>query len=159
MFQPSYMTGIQIWSMFGYLRLKMPEKKRCKTNWRDNIVRFSGNELWKRVAKQEFVSKPRRGWGGGWWTQQQFIENSKDGFLQLCEQGDSIWQIKCYNEICSRKTYPIKHQLKGAAEIWAYVAWLMLEWWFDNQCTRNETIVHYLTSNKVASNFGFTHHS
>ena len=32
MFQPSYLTEIQISLMTGYLRLRMPEKKRCNTN-------------------------------------------------------------------------------------------------------------------------------
>ena len=77
MFQPSHLTEIQIWLVSGYLRLGMPEKKRCNTNWRDDIVRFSGNELWKRVPKQESISKPTRGWGGGWWTQRHIIEISK----------------------------------------------------------------------------------
>ena len=40
----------------------------------------------------------------------------KDGFPQLCEQGDNICQIKWYNDVCSRKTYTIKHWLKGAPE-------------------------------------------
>ena len=43
----------------------------------------------------------------------------KDGFPQLCEQGDNIYQIKWYNDVCSRKTYTIKHWLKCAPEIWA----------------------------------------
>ncbi len=38
----------------------------------------------------------------------------KDGFPQSCEQGDNICQIKWYNDVCSRKTYTIKHWLKGA---------------------------------------------
>ena len=33
----------------------------------------------------------------------------KDGFPQLCGQGDNICQIKWYNDVCSRKTYTIKH--------------------------------------------------
>ena len=41
---------------------------------------------------------------------------TKDGFPQLCEQGDNICQIKWYNDVCSRKTYTIKHWLKGALE-------------------------------------------
>ena len=49
-------------------------EERCNTNCRDDIVRSSGNELWKRVPKQEFIIKSRRGWGGGWWTRRQFIE-------------------------------------------------------------------------------------
>ena len=72
MSQPSYLTEIQIWLVPGYLRLGMPEKKRCNTNWRDANVRSSGNELWKQVPKPESISKPRRGWGGGWWTQRDF---------------------------------------------------------------------------------------
>ena len=43
----------------------------------------------------------------------------QDGFPQLCEQGDNICQIKWYNDVCMRKTYTIKHWLKGAPEIWA----------------------------------------
>ena len=42
----------------------------------------------------------------------------KYGFPQLCEQGDNICQIKWYIDVCSRKTYTIKHWLKGAREIW-----------------------------------------
>ena len=77
MFQPSYLTEIQIWLVSGYLRLGMPEKKRCNRYWRDENVRSSGKELWKRVPKQEFTIKPRIGWEGGWWTKQQFIGISK----------------------------------------------------------------------------------
>ena len=43
----------------------------------------------------------------------------KDGFPPLSEQGDNICQINWYKEVCSRKTYTIKHWLKGAREIWA----------------------------------------
>ena len=75
--QPSYLTEIQIQLVSWYLRLRIPEKKRCNTNWRDDNVRSSRNELWKRVPKQEFIIKPRRGWGGGWWTHRPFIEISK----------------------------------------------------------------------------------
>ena len=81
MFQPSYLTEIQVWLVSGYLRLRMPEEKRCDTNWRDDIVRFSLNELWKWVLKQEFIINPRRGWGGGGWTWRQLIEISKKGDL------------------------------------------------------------------------------
>ena len=47
---------------------------------------------------------------------------AKDGCPQLCEQGDIICQIKWYNDVCSRKTYTIKHWLKVVPEIWAEVA-------------------------------------
>ena len=46
MFQPSYLPEIRIWLVTGYYRLNMSEKKRCKTNRRDNVARFSGNGLW-----------------------------------------------------------------------------------------------------------------
>ena len=36
-------------------------EERCNTNCRDDIVRFSGIELWKRDLKQEFIIKSRRG--------------------------------------------------------------------------------------------------
>ena len=41
----------------------------------------------------------------------------KDGFPPLGEQGDNICQIKRYKEVSSRKTYTIKHWLKGAPEV------------------------------------------
>ena len=43
----------------------------------------------------------------------------KDGFPQFCEQGDNICQIKMIYDVCSRKTYTVKHWLKCAPEIWA----------------------------------------
>ena len=33
----------------------------------------------------------------------------KDGFPQLCEQGDNIGHIEVDNEVCSRKTFTSKH--------------------------------------------------
>ena len=77
MFQPSYLTEIQIWLGSWYLRHRMPKKKRCDTDWRDDIVRFSRIELWKRVLKQEFIINPREWRGGGWWIQQHFVKISK----------------------------------------------------------------------------------
>ena len=72
----------------------MPEKKRCNTNCQDDIVRFSGIELWKRVPKQEFI----RNQGEDEEVADGLSEKSsifpKDGFPQLCEQGDNISQIK-----------------------------------------------------------------
>ena len=52
-------------------------EENMQHNWRDDIVRSSGNELWKQVRNKSPSLKPRRGWGGGWWTQWQFIEISK----------------------------------------------------------------------------------
>ena len=109
-------------------------RKRCDTNWREDIIRFSGNEPRKQVPKQEFIIKPRRGWGGGWWTQRPFIEIfQKDGFPQLWEQGVKICQIKWYNEVCSRKTYTIKHWLKGAPVIWVGL---------HDQCQNGDSIIN-----------------
>ena len=34
-------------------------RKRCDTNWREDIVRFSWNEPWKQVPKQEFIIKTK----------------------------------------------------------------------------------------------------
>ena len=75
MFQPSSLTKIQIRLVSWYLRLRMSEKKRCNTNRHCKIL---GKWLWKWVRRRGFIIiKPRRGWGGGWWAQRQFIENSK----------------------------------------------------------------------------------
>ena len=118
MSQSSYLTEIQIWLVPGCLRLRMPEKKRCDTIWWDDIVRFSGNELWERVQNKS--SSLNQGEDGE--VADGINDNSsrltKDGFPQLFEQGDNICQIKWYNDVCSRKTYKIKHWLNGAPEIW-----------------------------------------
>ena len=66
------------------------------------------------------------------------LKFSKDGFPHLCEQGDNICQIKWYKEVCSRKTYSVKHWLKGPPEIWVWVAWSKLEWWFHKRWSKNE---------------------
>ena len=42
---------------------------------------------------------------------------TKDGFPQLCEQGDNICLIKWYKGVSSRRTYRTKHWLKRAPEI------------------------------------------
>ena len=62
----------------------------------------------------------------------------KDGCPQLSEQGDNICQIKRYKEVCSRKTYTIKHWLKGAPEIWVGL---------HDQCQNGDSIVNSLRMN------------
>ena len=94
-------------------------EEKVQRNWRNDIIRFSGNELWKRVSKQEFIINSRRGEEVPDWLSDNSLRFSKDGFPHLCEQGDIICQIKWYKEVCSRKTYSVKHWLKGAPEIWA----------------------------------------
>ena len=49
--QPSYLNVVQIRLVSGYLRLRIPEKKRCITNRRNDISKFSGNELRERVLE------------------------------------------------------------------------------------------------------------
>ena len=62
----------------------------------------------------------------------------KDGFPPLSEQGDNICQIKWYKEVCSRKTYTIKHWLKGAPEIWVGL---------HDQCQNGDSISEGLRMN------------
>ena len=62
----------------------------------------------------------------------------KDGFPQLSEQGDNICQIKRYKEVSSRKTYTIKHWLKGAPEIWVGL---------HDQCQNGDAIINSLRMN------------
>ena len=120
MFQPSYLSEIQIWSVSKYLRRGMPERKRYNTNRRDDIVRFSGNELWKQVPKQEFIINPRRGWGGGWWIQQHFVKISKKMDYHNYVNKEITFVISNDIMMYARgKTYTIKHWLKVAPEIWA----------------------------------------
>ena len=63
---------------------------------------------------------------------------TKDGFPQLCEQGDNICQIKWYNDVYSRKTYTIKHWLKGVPELWAGL---------HDQCQNGDSIINSLRMN------------
>ena len=97
----------------------MPEKKRCNTNTRDDIV--DSREM---NYGSEFLNKSSSlNQGEGEEVADGLNENSftlpKDGFPQLCEQRDNICQIKWYNDVCSSKSYTIKHWLKGAPKIWA----------------------------------------
>ena len=105
MFQPPYLAEIQNWLVSGYLRLGMPEKKRCNTIWRDDIVRFSEmiyvSELWNKsssVNQGEDEEVADR-------LSNKSLRFPKDWFPQLCEQGNIICQIKWYNDVCSRETY------------------------------------------------------
>ena len=93
-------------------------EERCNTNCQDDKVRFSGIVLWKRAPKQEFIIKSRRGEEVADWLSDNSLRFSKDWFPHLCEQGDIICQIKWYKEVCSSKTYTVKHWLKGPPEIW-----------------------------------------
>ena len=130
--QPSYLTRIHIWLVLGYLRLRMLDKKRCNTI--DEMTLYHSREMNYGSEFRNQSSSVNQGEDEE--VADELNENStrfpKDGFPQLWEQGDSICQIKWYNEVCSRK-YTVKHWLKGAPEIWAKVAWSMLEWWFNNQ--------------------------
>ena len=139
MFQPSYLTEVQIRLVSGYLRLRIPEKKRCNANWRDDIVRFSGK--WTMGAGFWSNSSPLNQ-GEGKEVSGELNGNSpifsKDGFPPLSEQGDKICQIKWYKEVCSRKTYTIKHWLKGAPEIWVGL---------HDQCQNGDSIINSLRMN------------
>ena len=68
----------------------------------------------------------------------QHRDFQKDGFPQLCELEDNISRIKWYNDVCSRKTYTIKHWLKGAPEIWVGL---------HDQCQNGDSIVNSLRMN------------
>ena len=68
----------------------MSEKKRCNTNCRDDIVRFLGFELWKRVPKQEFIINQGEYEEVADGLSDIPLRFPKDGFPQLCEQGDNI---------------------------------------------------------------------
>ena len=96
----------------GCLRRKVQHKL---SRWHCNIL-----ENWTMEASSEqgFIITSRRGEEVTDWLSDNPLRFPKDGFPQLCEQGDNICQIKWYNDVCSRKTYTIKHWLKGAPEIW-----------------------------------------
>ena len=105
MFQPSYLTEIQIWLVSGYLRLGMPEKKRCDTNRRDDIVdsremnygsEFRNKSSSVNQGEDEEVADR---------LSNQSSRFPKDWFPQLCEQGNIICRIKCHNDVCLRETY------------------------------------------------------
>ena len=95
-------------------------RRKCATQlmrWHYKILRKwtmeSSSESWVHHYTKEMMR--------GWMMDSATIPRVllKDGFPQLCEQGDSICQIKWYNWVCSRNAYTIKHWLKGAPEIWA----------------------------------------
>ena len=137
--QPLYLTEIQIQLVSWCLRLRMSEKKRRNTNRRNDIARFSGNELWERVFWSN--SSPLNQ-GEDKEVSGELNGNSprfpKDGFPPLSEQEDNISQIKWYKEVCSRKTYTIKHWLKGAPEIWVGL---------HDQCQNGDSISEGLRMN------------
>ena len=117
--QPSYLTEIHIQLVSWNLRLRGSERKKVQhksSKWHCKIL-----EKWTM--------------GAGFWSNSSSLNQGedkevsgelngnsprfpKDGFPPLSEQGDNICQIKWYKEVCSRKTYTIKHWLKGAPEIW-----------------------------------------
>ena len=119
MFQPSYLTEIQIWLVLGYLKLRMLEEKRCDTNWRDDIEDSRemnyGSEFQNKSSPLNHGEEEE--------VADELSDNSprfpKRWISTIMWQGDNICQIKWYNEVCSRKTYTFKHWLKGAPEIWA----------------------------------------
>ena len=136
MVQPSYPTGIQIWLVWGYLRLGRSEKKGCSTNWHDGIVRFSGNELWKRVSKQEFIVKPGREWGGGWWTQRQFIEISKRmDFHNYVNKEITLVRSNDIMMYARGKHTQFNNNRRGHPEIWTR---------YHDQCLNDDSISNRL---------------
>ena len=139
MFQPSYLTEIQIWLVSGYLRLRMPEKKKV----RHNLTRWHCKILGEMNYEVISVNKsPSLTQGEDKEVSGELNGNSprfpKDGFPPLSEQGDNICQIKWYKEVCSRKTYTIKHWLKGAPEIWVGL---------HDQCQNGDSISEGLRMN------------
>ena len=108
-------------------------EERCNTNCRGDVVWFSGIKPWKRVPKQEFIIKSRRGWGGGWRTQRQFLEISKkmdfhtyvNKEITFVRSNDIMWYAR------------EKHtQLNIGWQVhpkYGWVARTMLEWWLNEQ--------------------------
>ena len=116
---PSYLTEIQIRLVSWYLKLTMLEEKRCDTNWRDDIEDSREMNHGSQFRNKSSSVNQREGEEVADGISDNSSRLTKDGFPQLCERGDNICQIKWYNDVCSRKTYTIKHWLKGAPEIWA----------------------------------------
>ena len=115
---PSYLTEIQIRLVSWYLKLTMLEEKRCDTNWRDDIEdsrEMNHGSQFRNKSSSVNQWEDEEVAGG---ISDNSSRLTKDGFPQLCEQRDNICQIKWYNDVCLRKTYTIKHWLKGAPEIW-----------------------------------------
>ena len=94
MFQPSYLTEIQIRLVSGYLRLRMPEKKRCNTI--DEMTLYDSREMNYGSEFRNQSSSVNQGEDEE--VADELSDNStrfpKDGFPQLCEQGDNICRIK-----------------------------------------------------------------
>ena len=74
----------------------MSGKKRCNTNRRNDNVRFSGNDYGSEFEDKDSSSLNQgedEGVADG--ISGNLSRLTKDGFPQLCEQGDNICQIKC----------------------------------------------------------------
>ena len=139
MSQPSYLTEIQIRLVSGYLRLRIVEKKKVQrklTRWHCKILGEMNYEVISVIKSPSLTQGEDKEVSG------ELNGNSprfpKDGCPQLSEQGDNICQIKWYKEVCSRKTYTIKHWLKGAPEIWVEL---------HDQCQNGDSIINSLRMN------------
>ena len=89
MFQPSYMTEVQIRLVSGYLRLRMPEKKGA-TQIVETTSKILGRWTMEASSEQGFVIKSRRGEEVTDCLNDNPLRFPKDGFPPLCEQGDNI---------------------------------------------------------------------
>ena len=139
MFQPSYLTEFQIWLGSGYLRLRMPKNKKV---WH-KLTRRHRKILGKwTMGASSWNNSSSLNQGEDKEVSSELNDNSprlpKDGFPPLSEQGDNICQIKWYKEVCSRKTYTIKHWLKGAPKIWVGL---------HDQCQNGDSISEGLRMN------------
>ena len=82
-------------------------RKRWDTNWRDDIVDSREMNYGSTFRNKSPSLKPRRGWGGRWWTQWQFIVISKKMDALNYVNKEITFVRSNDNDVCSRKTYTI----------------------------------------------------
>ena len=86
MFQPSYLTEIQIWLVSGYLRVRMPEKKKVRhklTRRHRKILGKCTMEASSETRVHHLTKEGTMRWLMDLVTIPQDFQ--KDGFPQLCE--------------------------------------------------------------------------
>ena len=108
-------------------------EERCNTNWRDDTV--DSREMNYEVISVNKSSSLIQGEDKE--VADELSDNSskfpKDGFPQLCEQGDNICQIKMIYWCMLEENIHNLTMVERCTQNMGWVARPTLEWWFSNQ--------------------------
>ena len=96
-----------------------------------DIVRFSGNVLWKRVPKQEFILKSKGRVTRCWWAQRQFIEiYKKVDFHNYVNKEITFVRSNDIMMYARGKHTQFNNDRRGHPEIWTRYhdqCWMMIQ--------------------------------